>query len=182
VRTNGIPESRGVWQLDMGQYDHVEYVFGAAGVAPAFRKSMIEDTGPFDADFGSYCEDVDLSWRAQLAGYRCLYVPTAILYHKVSATGSGPIRSFYVGRNTIWTLFKNLPTSLWHKYRSAIVGAQVQRMWDAVHAWRGAAARATIRGQIAGMLTLPRLRGKRRAIQSARRVEDAYIDSLLVPA
>lgn len=181
VRTNGIPDSRGVWQLDTGQYDDQEFVFGAAGVAPAFRRSMLEDIGLFDEDFGSYCEDVDLSWRAQLAGYRCVYAPNSVLYHKVSATGSGPIRSFYVGRNTIWTLVKNLPASLWQKYRGQIVAAQRQRLFDALRAWRGAAARATIRGQVAGLASLQRLHHKRRAIQAARRVEDAYIDSLLVP-
>ena len=182
VRTNGMPESRGVWEIDTGQYDGQEYVFGAAGVAPAFRRTMLDDIGLFDADFGSYCEDVDLSWRAQLAGYRCVYVPGSVLYHKVSATGSGPIRSFFVGRNTIWTLVKNLPTTLWQKYRRQILAAQRQRLFDAVRAWRGAAARATIRGQAAGLTSLPSLLNKRRAIQSARRVEDAYIESLLAPA
>jgi GT2 family glycosyltransferase len=180
VRANGTFDSRGVWQLDEGQFDRQEYVFGAAGVAPAFRRSMLDDVGFFDADFGSYCEDVDLSWRAQLLGYKCIYAPRAVLYHKVSATGGGTTASFLVARNTIWVLAKNLPLGVWQKYRAGILAAQLARFIDAIRSWRGAAARATIRGQAAGLLGLPKMLRKRRSIQRRRRVSDAYIDSLLV--
>jgi GT2 family glycosyltransferase len=182
VRTNGIPDSRGVWQIDEGQYDHETYVFGAAGVAPAYRLAMLDDIGLFDADFVSYCEDVDLSWRAQLAGYRCVYAPRAVLYHKVSATGRGTIRSFRVARNTIWTLVKNLPVGLWQRYRGEILRAQWQRFASALRTWRGVEARATLRGQLSGLATMPRVWPKRKQIQRTRRTDDAYLESLLTPA
>jgi GT2 family glycosyltransferase len=182
VRSNGIPDSRGVWEVDEGQYDSQVYVFGAAGVAPAYRRIMLDDIGLFDADFVSYCEDVDLSWRAQLAGYRCVYAPRAVLYHKVSATGKGVIRSFRVARNTIWTLVKNLPSELWRKHRGEILSAQWQRLTSALRAWRGIEARATIRGQWAGLLSIPRVWSKRRQVQRMRRVDEAYLESILTPA
>ena len=181
MRSNGIPDSRGVWELDEGQYDQQTYVFGAAGVAPAYRRQMLEEIGLFDADFVSYCEDVDLSWRAQLAGYRCVYVPGAVLYHKVSATGKGVLRSFMVARNTIWTLVKNLPADMWRRHRREIIVGQWQRCASALRAWRGVEARATLRGQLAGVLTIPRLWDKRRQIQATCRVDQAYLESLLVP-
>jgi GT2 family glycosyltransferase len=177
---DGIPDSRGVWQRDEGQFDAEELIFGAAGVAPAYRRTMLDDVGLLDEDFGSYCEDVDLSWRAQLAGYKCIYVPGALVYHKLSATGGGPIASFYVARNTIWTIAKNYPPALWHKNWTHVLRAQIRRGWKAIRAWRGAAARATLRGQMAA---LPGLHGawrKRRAIQRTRRVSDEYIESLLI--
>jgi GT2 family glycosyltransferase len=180
VRTNGIPDSRGVWQRDEGQYDDQTYVFGAAGVAPAYRRTMLEEIGLFDASFNSYCEDVDLSWRAQLAGYRCVYAPRSVLYHKVSATGKGTVRSYYVARNTIWTLVKNLPLELWRRHRSKILAAQWERLRSALVAWRGEAARATIRGQLASLVGLQDILRKRAAIQAQRRVDTAYIESLLV--
>ncbi len=180
VRTNGIPDSRGVWQRDEGQFDDQTYVFGAAGVAPAYRRTMLEDIGLFDASFKSYCEDVDLSWRAQLAGYRCVYAPRSVLYHKVSATGKGTVRSYYVARNTIWTLVKNLPVELWRRHRDEIVAAQGERLRDALLAWRGAAARATICGQLASLVGLRDILRKRAAIQAQRRVATAYLESLLV--
>ena len=180
VRTNGIPDSRGVWEIDRGQYDDQTFVFGASGVAPAYRRTMLEEIGLLDADYQSYCEDVDLSWRAQLAGYRCVYAPEAVLYHKVSATGKGTLRSFYVARNTIWMLAKNLPASLWRRHRKEILAAQWQRFAKALKAWRGKEARATIRGQVAGLLGLPRALRKRSAIQARRRADDSYLESLLV--
>ena len=181
VRTSGIPDSRGVWQRDEGQFDEQQYVFGASGVAPAYRSDMLRDVGLFDADFGSYCEDVDLSWRAQLAGYRCVYAPRSVLYHRVSATGGGPVASFHVARNTIWMLAKNVPAMVWRRHRREMIAAQWRRSIEALRAWRGAAARATMRGQLAGVLGLPRFLRKRRQIQALRRVGDTYIESLLTP-
>jgi GT2 family glycosyltransferase len=181
VRANGIPDSRGVWELDEGQYDDHLYVFGASGVAPAYRRAMLDEIGLFDADFGSYCEDVDLSWRAQLAGYRCVYAPRALLYHKVSATGKGVLRSYRVARNTLWTLAKDLPAELWQRHRREILAAQWARFRDALRAWRGEEARATLRGQLVGLATLPGMRHKRAQVQAMRRVDEAYLESLLVP-
>jgi len=182
VRTNGIPDSRGVWQRDEGQFDDQEHVFGASGVAPAYRSDMLRDIGLFDADFGSYCEDVDLSWRAQLAGYRCVYAPRSVLYHRVSATGGGPIASFHVARNTIWVLAKNVPSTVWRRHRREMLSAQWERFVEAARAWRGTAARATMRGQLAAVVGLPRFLGKRRQIQATRRVDDGYLESLLTPS
>jgi GT2 family glycosyltransferase len=180
VRANGIPDSRGVWQQDEGQYDQEPYVFGASGVAPAYRRAMLDEIGLFDADYQSYCEDVDLSWRAQLAGYRCVYAPDSVLYHKVSATGKGVLRSFYVARNTIWMLAQDLPRALWRRHWKEIVAAQGQRFVSALRAWRGPEARATMRGQLAGVLGLPKALRKRSAIQAQRRADDQYLESLLV--
>jgi GT2 family glycosyltransferase len=76
---DGIPGNRGVWQPDGPAYDEESWVFGAAGVASAYRRSMLDEIGLLDEAFGSYLEDVDLSWRAQLTGYRCMYAPRAIV-------------------------------------------------------------------------------------------------------
>ncbi|MBN1641306.1 MAG: glycosyltransferase family 2 protein [Anaerolineae bacterium] len=181
LRANGIPDTRGVWEIDEGQYDQERYVFGASGVAPAYRREMLDEIGAFDARFGSYCEDVDLSWRAQLAGYRCAYAPDAVLYHRVSATGKGVLRSYRVGRNTIWTLYKNLTPQLWRRHRGAILAAQWARFADALREWRGAEARATMRGQLAGLIGLPSLRADRQRVQALRRVDEDYLESLLTP-
>ena len=177
-RVDGIPGNRGVWEEDRGQYDDARGVFGACGGAAAYRKAMLDEIGGFDEALSSYCEDVDLNWRARLAGYAVAYAPRAMVYHMVSATGGGAIASFFVGRNFIWLLAKNYPATLWRKHWQKILRAQLRITQDALVNFRGAAARARLRGQIAGVLGLPRWL-KRRG-QVIRRVSDAEIEAVLV--
>ncbi|HTP11493.1 MAG TPA: glycosyltransferase family 2 protein [Anaerolineae bacterium] len=178
-RLDGVPGNRGVWEIDRGQYDREEYVFSACGGSAAYRKSMLDQIGLLDEDFFYSCEDIDLAWRAQLAGWKCVYAPQAIVYHKLSATGGGATASFYDGRNFIYVIAKDYPSSLWKKYRGAIIRKQWSLFAEALHAWRGEAARARMRGMISGILHLPQLLRKRRQIQSARKVDDAYLLSIL---
>jgi GT2 family glycosyltransferase len=176
---DGIPFNRGVWQRDEGQFDEPGWIFGGCGGAVAYRRDMLEDVGLFDESFFMYCEDVDLNWRAQLAGWRCWYTPEAIVYHKLSATGGGSIASYYTGRNTLWVIAKNYPGDLLRKYWPRILNAQWHITRDALRAWRGEAARARLRGQLAGLLGWTAMRQKRRTTQSTRRVPDEYIEALL---
>ncbi|MGD8791528.1 MAG: glycosyltransferase family 2 protein [Anaerolineae bacterium] len=176
---DGIPYNRGVWQQDRGQFDEPGWIFGGCGGAVAYRRAMLDDVGTFDESFFMYCEDVDLNWRAQLAGWKCWYAPGAVVYHKLSATGGGPIASYYTGRNTLWVVAKNYPGALLRRHWRRVLRAQLAIARDALGAWRGEAARARLRGQMAGLLGWPRMLRPRRAIQSARRVSDDYIHSLL---
>jgi GT2 family glycosyltransferase len=175
---DGIPFNRGVWQQDTGQFEQAGWIFGGCGGAVAYRRAMLDQVGPFDESFFMYCEDVDLNWRAQLAGWRCWYTPEAVVYHKLSATGGGPVASYYTGRNTIWVIAKDYPGGLLRKHWRRIVRAQWGIAADALRAWRGQAARARLRGQAAGLLGWPRMLGKRRAIQGTRRVGEEYIQAL----
>lgn len=76
---------RGSREPDDGRYDRAEYVFGATGAAALYRRTMIDHISIggefFDSGFFAYREDADLAWRAQLLGWRCLYVPDALAYH-----------------------------------------------------------------------------------------------------
>ncbi len=176
---DGIPFNRGVWQRDEGQFDEPGWIFGGCGGAVAYRRAMLDEVGLFDETFFMYCEDVDLNWRAQLAGWRCWYTPQAVVYHKLSATGGGPIASYYTGRNTLWVISKNYPGALLRRYWRRVMAAQWAIAGDALRSWRGEAARARLRGQIAGLLGWPRMLKARRRIQAARQVTDEYLESLL---
>jgi GT2 family glycosyltransferase len=76
---------RGWGVSDEGQFESMEYVFGASAAAALYRRKMIEDVsdadGFFDPDFFAYREDADVAWRAQLLGWRALYAPSAAAYH-----------------------------------------------------------------------------------------------------
>ena len=176
---DGIAINRGVWQKDTGQFDRDVYIFGGCGGAVAYRREMLEDIGLFDEDLFMYLEDVDLNWRAQLAGYRAIFVPEAVVYHHLSATGGGVIASFYTGRNTLLVLAKDLPGPIFRRYWPAIFRAQLKIALEALRAWRGEAARARLRGQLAGVWGLPKWLAKRKLVQQKKRVNDTYLESLL---
>lgn len=176
---DGRAGNRGVWEKDEGQYDRADYVFAACGGASACRKSMLDHIGLLDDDYFFLLEDIDLAWRAQLTGYKVLYLPTAIVYHHLSATGGGITASFHSGRNSIWLIAKNLPPSLLRKYARPILRRQAAQAWTALKAWRGPEARAQLRGMTAGLLTLPRALKKRRQIQASKTVSDDYLESIL---
>ncbi|MBN1262265.1 MAG: glycosyltransferase family 2 protein [Anaerolineae bacterium] len=181
VTPDGSAHNRGVWQKDEGQYDHPAYVFSACGGSAAYRRTMLEATGLLDDDFFFSMEDVDLAWRAQLAGWRCLYAPSGVVYHKLKASGGGATASYYDGRNRIYVLVKNYPGDLWRAHRGEVLNAQWSIVWEALKAWRGKAARATLRGVLAGLGGMARMRRKRRAIQEARTVDRAYLERLMTP-
>lgn len=178
---DGRAGNRGVWQRDIGQYDEEAFVFSACGGSAVYRRALIDAVGLLDDDFFFSGEDIDLAWRAQLTGWRCLYTPNAIVYHHLSATGGGVTASYYDSRNALFILVKNYPADLWRRYWRLVIRAQIRRGLEAARAWRGKEARATLRGMLAGVISLPRMWRKRRPIQQARRVSQAYLESLLLP-
>jgi GT2 family glycosyltransferase len=140
---------------------------------------MLDVIGLFDEDLQFNCEDVDLNWRARLAGFECVFAPRAIVYHMLSASGGGKFASYYTGRNFIAVLAKNYPPGLWRKYRGQVLRAQLAITRDALRAWRGEAARARLRGQLAGLLAMPSYLKKRRGVLALQRVSDAEVEAML---
>jgi GT2 family glycosyltransferase len=173
-RGNGLPDAP-VWH-------EPACVFGASGGAAAYRRAMLADVGLLDEQFFMYLEDVDLAFRAQLRGWPCLYQPNAVAVHAGGVSGGGKLESFYNGRNLIRLLAKDLPSGLVLRLLPGIARAQAKRAREALAAWRGAAARATLRGQLAGLAGLPRHLADRPAVQRRRRVSDRAIFELLSPA
>lgn len=94
---------------DSAEANQPREVFGASGGACLYRRAMLDEVGLFDERFFAYLEDVDLAWRAQRAGWRCLYVPQARVLHRTSATsGEGSaFKNRLLGRNKIWLAVKN---------------------------------------------------------------------------
>ncbi len=179
---DGAPRQRGVGEPDGSAWSSPGPVFGAMGGAAAYRRAMLADTGLLDEVFFMYLEDVDLAFRAQLLGWSCHYQPLARVYHVGSASGGGALASFLNGRNLIRLLAKDLPAELFPRLLPGIVRYQASRATAALGAWRGSAARATLRGQLAGLASLPRHLADRPAIQQRRRVSAETLYALLSPA
>lgn len=80
-------------EVDRGQHGREEEVFGATAAAALYRRAMVEDVSVegefFDSAFFAYREDADVAWRAQILGWSCLYVPSAVGYHVRSVLPEG---------------------------------------------------------------------------------------------
>ncbi|MGO9490144.1 MAG: glycosyltransferase family 2 protein [Solirubrobacteraceae bacterium] len=166
----GMANRRGHGELDRGQYDTAEAVFGASAAVAVYRRSAIERVGGLDEQFFAYLEDVDWSMRALLAGLQCRYQPRAVAYHMGSATlGAGPseFNLFHIWRNGVWVIAKDLPASLILLHLPQLLVGQLWHLAGAVrHRRLGVWARAwaeALRG-------LPAMLAKRRTIQAERAI------------
>ena len=155
-----------------------EEVFGVCGAACLMPKAVFDELGGFDEDFFASHEDVDLSYRARLRGYRCRYVADAIVRHVGSATlGTiSPFSVFHGQRNLEWMYFKDTPASLLCK---TLPGHVVYGLAAGMHFARLGMFGPYLRGKAAAAVGLPRMLRKRAAIQRHRRVDTAAIASLL---
>lgn len=152
----GMPVNRGVWLDDFGQYDREADVFAACGGAALYRRAALDDLRSrdgfvFDERLFMYCEDVDLAWRLQTAGWRCVFAPQAVVYHALSATGGGTLASFYVSRNVWLVLAGSVPREFVQPYRARIAAYHLGRTLRTLRHIREPAARASIRGTLAGL-------------------------------
>lgn len=109
----GLP--RGQNEVDKAQWDFETAVFFAYGCPSLIKHEIFDKVGGFDSEYFALYEDVDLCWRVKLNGYEIAVNPSAISYHKVSATvkslfDQGSIR-FLAEKNILRTLLKNYSTS-----------------------------------------------------------------------
>jgi len=178
LRRSGLPYRLGHGEPDGGRYDKTAFVFGACAGAAMYRRGMLDDVGLFDEDFFANCEDGDLSFRAQLAGYRCLYVPGSVVYHMGSATfGRRSATSTRLGtRNSLCLLVKNLPAPLVPGFLPFILAGQLTRL---VVTAATSTLKAHLEGLAGALRLLPLMVRKRREIQKRRQVPVEYIRGLL---
>jgi len=100
---------------DDGRYDTPRAVLSACGGAALYRRAVLDDVGLFDPTFFAYLEDVDWGVRAQLAGWSCRYVPTAVVRHLGGATSRrvSDLETYLVHRNNVALVVRNLPLWTW---------------------------------------------------------------------
>ncbi|HEY3288539.1 MAG TPA: glycosyltransferase family 2 protein [Anaerolineae bacterium] len=134
-------------------------IFGPCAGAALYKRELIERLGGYEGRFFIYLEDVDLAWRAQVAGWRCLYVPTARVIHVHSGTtveGSSS-KNFNLGRNKVWLLYRNLPRK--PGWLALVALYDLMAIAFSIYRYRNLQA---IRGRLAG------LRGIDQAMRAAR--------------
>ena len=168
----------GQLQKDGPEWNTPTSVFGACAGAAVYKKEVFEKIGLFDADFGTYLEDVDIDFRAQLAGFRCVFVPTARVYHIGSATaGKGSPFSFKMMiKNHFHLIYKNFPASKFRQNIGKLLYAEIRLMAAAIrqgylNEYFWACGQAFRQWSV--------MRPKRRLIQANRKVDDAYLDTVI---
>ena len=116
INADGGGMNRGFKEVDNGQYDKLEEVFGACAGAALYRRAALESVSYrneyFDNSFFAYYEDLDLAWRLRLAGWKSVTCPEAIVFHVHSATAisHSPFKAYYVNRNRFFLILKDFPT------------------------------------------------------------------------
>lgn len=140
-------------------------VFGPCAGAALYRRAMLDEVGLFDEDFWAYLEDVDLAWRARACGWRCLYVPSARVYHIYSATGQkdSSFKDYLLARNRALMIMKNYPWPYWVAYSPLIIAYDLMAM-----IYRVATTRKfhSLYGRLTALKSFPVALHKRRAVQS----------------
>jgi GT2 family glycosyltransferase len=147
-------------------------VFGACAGAALYRRAMLDDIGGFDGGIFLYLDDADVAWRAQMAGWRALYVPDAVVWHAHSATtrhGSS-FKYFHVGRSRVRLLAKNADRRHLLRYGVQIVAFDLAYVAFVALADRSL---APLRGRLAGVREWRQVRAQcaaqRRPIELERR-------------
>jgi GT2 family glycosyltransferase len=162
-------------------YSDQEYVFGACAGAALYRRRMIEEIGFFDEDFFLIHEDTDLNLRAQLAGWKVLYVPTAVVSHKVrSSIGNmSDTAIYYTLRNCEFVRIKNIPVPLLMRCLPIfIIGAIADFFFFAL---KHGKLRLYLKAKTDVLKRARIMFGKRREIMGLKKVDNNYLRSILTP-
>lgn len=174
----GMPFPRGRNEVDSGQYDNQPEVFGATGGASLYRAEMLKQIGLFDERFFAYFEDTDISFRAQLAGWKVIYEPSAVAYHAIGSTSSklGDFTTYHSVKNFMLLYAKNMPTKLYLKYL-LLFGLQLFRL--GLGSLLKGKIVAFTKGFWAALKLHPSTTKERQRVQSSRQADIKYIESML---
>lgn len=170
--------SVGHGQLDGPDFSAEREVFSACAAAAAYRCSLFDDVGVFDRRFFAYLEDVDLGFRAQLAGYRCVFVPDAVVYHHGGASSKrlSDARMLWLSRNALFLFFQNMPLRIIARY------GWYHLSFPALEALRGTLpARIAVRAYLEFMVALPVVCAKWARRRARRRIGAERLQEILLP-
>jgi len=144
-------------------------IFSPCGAAAFFRTADLKAIGGFDEDFFCYCEDLDVGFRLWLSGRECRFVPDAVVRHRGAGSTGDSHSDFAVyhgHRNLVWVYLKNMPGILFWIFLPLHLLMNLQ-MAHAV-AMRGQ-GEVVSRSKLDALAGLPRIWGKRMAIQARRK-------------
>lgn len=157
------------------------FVFSGSGGASFYSTVMLREIGLFDEGFFAYYEDTDISFRAQMHGWKVYYTDKAVAYHEQGASSS-KIPGF-----TVRQTFKNLPLFVAKNIPTSLLWKVLPRFWLAYILMAGNAIKNgngehAIKGYFEHLVLFWRTSlWQRFEIQRAKKVDDSYIQSILWP-
>lgn len=158
-----------------------QFVFSGSGGGSLYDSAMLQEIGLFDETFFVYYEDIDLSFRAQLAGWKVYYTPLAIAYHKQGATSSrmpGGFAVLQTFKNLPVAFVKNVPKELLFPIGIRFFFAYLLMLGNAIKNGNG---RAALKGWLKSVGLFGHALRERRRIQANKKVPISYIKSMLWP-
>lgn len=183
ILINEVGQARSIgWnEKDLGQYEKEEYIFGATGGASLFKRKEFLKLGGFNENYFMYSEEVDFAFRAQFAGFKSLYCPKALVFHKHKATSKKLPNhiEYWQFRNMTMTIIKDFPSFLlFKKYRwLKILLVNLNTVFYQLkkgYLWPPIAANFWI------LINLPKLLSERKSIQSNIKISENYLESFIV--
>lgn len=181
---NGLTRHIGDGEIDRGQYNQQREVFGVAGACAFCRREMLDQIGLLDEDFFAYSEDLDLCWRAWLRGWKCVYVPTAIVYHYRNVTIDQNQELYwhfrYLNqRNRIWVLLKNAGWGTLLRMAPSLLAYDVVMTGKGLKAWiTSRRPPVELQARWEAVKSLRKMVGRRRVIQRTRVCPEAQLRRL----
>jgi GT2 family glycosyltransferase len=193
IYPDGQNRGRGTGEIDSGQYQRIEECLWPDGSAAMFRKAMLDEIGGFDEDFFMFADDAELGLRARIAGWRCLYMPGAVVrHHRGGSLDAGSTaRIFLIERNRVLLAAKLFPWSLlllnpyYFALRlaggvAAAAGGKGEMARFPGFANKLRLAWTIVRADLAALVRLPRMLRKRRAVRSIAKLAPAEIRRLIL--
>ncbi len=193
IYPDGQNRGRGTGALDLGQFDALEEALWPDGCAAMYRRRMLDQIGGFDEDFFAYGDDAELGLRARIAGWKCLYVPDAVVrHHRGSTFGLGSARRLMlIERNRVLLAAKLFPWSLlwlngWYYGLRLLAGIRAaQRGNGDVSHFPGITGKlrliaALAAGDLHAVLLLPRILRKRAEIGRIRKLSPGEVRRLVL--
>ena len=193
IYPDGQNRGRGSGEQDRGQYDHLEETLWPDGCAAMYRREMLTQIGGFDEDLFAYADVAELGLRARIAGWRCVYVPSAVVRHHRGATlGLGSARRLrLIERNRVLLAAKLFPWSLLWLNVPYYLARLASGAWAALQG-RGEAslypgvagklsiAASLVRGDLDALFLLPRMLRKRREMRRMQKLSNAETKRLIL--
>ena len=163
------------WRLNHGRSVSARraggWIFSPCAAAAMYRREALLEIGGFDESFFCYFEDVDLGFRLQLRGHRCLHVAGAVVSHvggsSSETAGISDFALYHGHRNLVWTFVKNMPGYLFWLFLPAHIAMNILTIFWFSMRGKG---RVIVRAKVDAIRRLPEVWGQRRHIQSERKI------------